>query len=87
MTNKTAENFSDGVATIGAIAGFLWGGAIGYEDAEMGFWTGALTGMIMGGVGGKFAGMALNAAIQILLVLLGLFLIVLRIGGLAGAFN
>lgn len=87
MAKSAAEDFSNGLAGIGAFAGFLWGGAIGYEDIDIGFWSGAITGMLMGAVGGKILGVAVNVALQVLFVVLGLALIGLRLSNLVGFFS
>ena len=73
------KTLSDALAGIGAVAGFLWGGAVGDADPGMNFWTGAIIGAIGGGIGGKAVGLALSLAIQIALLLAGLGLIVLRL--------
>lgn len=67
------------LVTLGGIAGFLWGGTVGSEDPDSGFWAGAIVGTFMGLVGGFWVGRFLSAVFQVVFALLSLALTILRI--------
>lgn len=79
MADSGDPSLTSTLVTLGAIAGFLWGGTAGSEDPALGFWTGAITGMILGMAGGWIVGRVLSAALQVIAILLELALIGLRI--------
>ena len=79
MAEKGQTSFSDALAGLGGLAGFLWGGAIGLDDPELGFWPGAIIGALMLAVGGKVVGIAVSVAVQILLMLIAAAFTGLRI--------
>jgi hypothetical protein len=70
---------SDALAFVVGFAGFLWGGAVGSEDPEVGFWVGALGGAVLGAVAGKALGYFLSIMVVVLIMLAGLALIALRL--------
>ncbi len=63
--NKESE-FSDMLATVAAIFGFLWGGSLPNDSGDTFFWGGAFISMLIGGIAGKAAGVFLTLAMRLL---------------------
>ena len=62
--NDQPQTLSNALATLGSLAGGLWGGSIGLET-EDNFFMGALVGAAVGGVTGKVLGVAVSMAIRV----------------------
>jgi len=76
---KKPPTLASAMMWVGGIAGFLWGGGIGGEDPEIGFWAGALVGAGMGVGLGWGASMALRVIFNVAFLALGLLLIAGRV--------
>lgn len=72
---------SESLKYIGGFAGFMLGSGMGAEDPEIGFWTGAFVGMLMGAAGGWSVGRSLEVMFQIAFMVAGLALSAARIFG------
>lgn len=85
--SEKPQSFSEALKTLGGIAGFLWGGAVGGADPSIGFIPGALVGAILGVMGGWIAALFLTVAVQIALILLFLGLAGIRIVSIIDYFS
>ena len=81
MSDKKSD-LGDVLAGLGAFAGFLVGGAAGANDAELGFWPGAITGVLMGAAGGKILGAVVSMVIQVLMLIIFIAVILFRLKAL-----
>jgi hypothetical protein len=70
---------SDALTFVVGFAGFLWGGAAGSENPEVGFWAGALGGALLGAFAGKALGYLVSITVLLLVMAAGLALIALRV--------
>ena len=68
---REKSTFTTALTTVGAFAGFLWGGIAGELDPEIGYWLGALIGGGLGAAGGWVAAKTLKAAFVVVLMLIG----------------
>lgn len=73
--------------TLGALAGFLWGGVAGQAEPETGFLIGGLAGALIGFIAGWIAGVVLQVAVQVAILALFLLLIGARVVWFFNAFG
>lgn len=78
------KSFSDALATIAGIAGFVLGLGAAADDPETPAVIGGLVGGVMGAIAGKLVGLAVSAAVTILLIVLAIGLTGLRIASVLG---
>lgn len=76
---RKPTTLADAMKILGGVAGFLWGGGIGSEDPEIGFWIGALLGAAMGAFGGWLASLAVRVTLHVGFLVAALALIGARI--------
>lgn len=82
--SKKSDDFAQGVAWTGAIAGALLGLGAADGDPEMTAATGLIVGAIVGGIGGAIFAAVVSIALRLIAISVSILITLYRLGILQG---